>query len=178
MRRLTLPRLTSTTVFVLILSLSVALVGAASMEADVEEIPACPYCGMDRHKFAHSRMFIVYDDGSKLGTCSLHCAVADMAVHLDKAAQTISVGDFNTKKLIDAEKAYWVIGGDQAGVMTKRAKWAFENEVEAKAFISQHGGQASDLDGVIEAAFDDMYQDTKMIIQKRKMKRMRMEKTE
>lgn len=36
------------------------------------------------------------------------------------------VGDYNTKRLIDAEKAVWVIGGGKQGVMTKRAKWAFE----------------------------------------------------
>jgi len=34
------------------------------------------------------------------------------------------VGDFGTKKLIDAEKALWVLGGSKPGVMTKRGKWA------------------------------------------------------
>jgi nitrous oxide reductase accessory protein NosL len=36
------------------------------------------------------------------------------------------VSDYNTNRLIDAKKAYWVVGGNKSGIMTKRAKWAFE----------------------------------------------------
>ena len=84
------------------------------------------------------------------------------------------VGDFNTKKLIDAEKAYWVIGGDKPGVMTRRAKWAFENKADADKFIQAHGGTPATFEAVIEATFADMYQDTKMIREKRKMMREKM----
>jgi len=40
---------------------------------------------MDREKFAHSRVFVQYDDGSVLGTCSIHCAAVDQAVRIDKS---------------------------------------------------------------------------------------------
>ena len=139
-------------------------------QADIEAHKACIYCGMDRAKFAHSRMYVEFDDGSTLGTCSLHCTAIDLAVNIDKTPATIQVGDFQTKALIDAETATWVLGGDKMGVMTKRAKWAFANQSDAEAFIQQHGGEVVDFEAAIKAAYADMYQDTKMIREKRKKK--------
>ena len=145
---------------------------------DIELSPACPFCGMDRKKFAFSRVFIQYDDGSVFGACSLHCAAIDMAINIDKAPFRIWVGDYNTRELIDAEKGFWVIGGKKMGVMTKRAKWAFGTKTEAERFIQQFGGELSGFEGAAKAAYEDMYQDTRMIREKRKMKRMRMKKSQ
>jgi copper chaperone NosL len=145
---------------------------------DIAKHPACPLCGMDRAKFAHSRVLVEYDDGSNYGACSVHCAAIDMVVHIDKAPQFVMVGDFNTKQLIDAEKAVWVIGGKKMGVMTKRAKWAFADETAAQNFIAQNGGNRVDFEAAIKAAFEDMYQDTQMIREKRKMMRMKKMKKE
>jgi copper chaperone NosL len=145
---------------------------------DIALSPACPFCGMDREKFAFSRVFIQYDDGAVFGACSLHCAAIDMAVNIDKAPLRIWVGDYNTRELIDAEKAFWVIGGNKMGVMTKRAKWAFGTDVEAKRFVEEFGGELSSFEDAAKAAYEDMYQDTRMIRKKRKMKRMRMKKTQ
>ncbi|MCF8062946.1 MAG: nitrous oxide reductase accessory protein NosL [Deltaproteobacteria bacterium] len=139
---------------------------------DIEQARQCPYCGMDRQKFAHSRIWVEYDDGTTLGTCSIHCAAVDMAVHIDRVPVKIWVGDYETQKLIDAEEAAWVIGGDRMGVMTHRAKWAFSGEEAARAFVKAHGGEPSDFDGVLKATFEDMYQDLKMIREKRKKMRM------
>jgi nitrous oxide reductase accessory protein NosL len=86
------------------------------------------------------------------------------------------VGDFNTKKLIDAEQAFWVIGGNKPGVMTKRAKWAFEKKADAEAFIAKEGGTIANLDQAIKASYEDIYTDTRMIRERRKMKRQQMEK--
>ena len=141
---------------------------------DIINAPACPLCGMDRNKFNFSRIFIIYDDGSTFGGCSLHCAAIDMAVNIDKGPAEIWVGDYNTKALIDAEKAFWVIGGKKMGVMTKRAKWAFGTKEAAQKFIGQYGGKLSNFEGAAEAAYGDMYRDTRMIREKRKMKRMKM----
>ena len=46
---------------------------------DISKHPACPLCGMDRTKFAHSRVYVQYDDGSSIGACSIHCGAVDMA---------------------------------------------------------------------------------------------------
>ena len=166
---------------VLIFSLMVFVLAGFSIvfaQDDIAKHPACPLCGMDRAKFAHSRVLVEYDDGSTYGACSVHCAAIDMIVNIDKAPKAIMVGDFNTKQLIDAEKAVWVIGGKKMGVMTKRAKWAFADETAALDFITKYGGDRADFEAAIQATFEDMYQDTKMIREKRKMKRMKKMKKE
>jgi nitrous oxide reductase accessory protein NosL len=53
--------------------------------------------------------------------------------------------------------------------MTKRGKWAFEKKDDAEAFIKANGGTLISFDDVIKAAYTDMYEDTKMIRDKRKM---------
>ncbi len=143
----------------------------AAEQEDIAKNPTCLYCSMDRAKFAHSRMLVKYDDGSELGACSVHCAAVDMALFIDKTPVYMGVGDYGTKKLIDAEKAYWVIVEGTPGVMTSRAKWAFEKQAEADAFIKANGGKAAGLEEVLQAAFADMYKDTKMIRDKRKKMR-------
>jgi hypothetical protein len=141
-------------------------------EGDTTDIPECSYCGMDRGKFAHSRMLITYEDGTEVGTCSIHCIAIDLAINIDKTPGGIMVGDYGTKKLIDAEKAVWVIGGNKMGVMTKRAKWAFEKKEDAQKFIKENGGEVATFDLAMKAAYEDMYADTKMIREKRKMRKM------
>jgi len=142
---------------------------AFAQQSDITQSPSCKYCGMDRQKFDFSRMLIQYDDGTSMGVCSLHCAAVELALNIDKTPTAIKVGDFGTKNLVDAEKASWVLGGTKPGVMTKRGKWAFEKKEDAEAFIKANGGALTSFDDVIKAAYTDMYEDTKMIRDKRKM---------
>jgi nitrous oxide reductase accessory protein NosL len=146
-------------------------VNAAMSQEDVTKFPSCPLCGMDRAKFAHSRVFIEYGHGQSAGFCSLHCAAIDLALKIDQSPAAIMVGDYKSKKLIEAEKAYWVIGGEKMGVMTRRAKWAFENKHEAEAFIKESGGNLATFETAIKATFEDMYEDVMMIRKKRQMMR-------
>lgn len=141
-------------------------------QEDTQKHKSCPYCGMNREQFAHSRMLITYDDGVEVGLCSLHCAAVELSLKLDKTPRSIQVGDYNTKKLIDAEKATWVIGGNKPGVMSKNAKWAFEKKVDAEAFVAGNGGTIATFDQAMKAAYEDMYSDTTMIRERRKMKNM------
>jgi len=158
----------------ILVALTLLLTTAALVTAsETVEGPAdCKYCGMDRTKFAHSRMLVTYDDGSKLGTCSLHCLATDLAINIDKTPVSIEVGDYNSKELIDAEKAFWVIDGNKPGVMTKQAKWAFAKKEDAEKFIKENGGALATFDEAMKAAYESMYADTKMIREKRKMKKM------
>jgi copper chaperone NosL len=137
-------------------------------------IMTCDYCGMDRGQYAHSRMFITYDDLSEFGACSLHCAALDLASHLDKTPKRIHVGDYNTKQLIDAESAFWVIGGSKAGVMTERGKWAFERKKDAEVFVRANGGTLATFDEAVKAAYEDMYSDWKTIRNRKKVMKMQM----
>ena len=157
----------------MIMALCLFMIAAVAFaQDDIKKHPTCTYCGMDREKFAHSRMLIEYDDGTTEGACSLHCAAVDLALHIDKTPKAILVADYNTKKLIDADKATWVIGGSKMGVMTKRGKWAFEKKEDAEKFMKENAGTLVTFDEAMKAAYEDMYADTKMIREKRKMKKM------
>lgn len=158
-----------------VLGISIVLAGIVFAQNDIKEHPSCKYCGMDREKFAHSRMLLEYEDGSSVGTCSVHCAAIDISLNIDKTPKLIMVGDYGSKKLINAEKATWVIGGSKQGVMTKRAKWAFEIKKDAEKFIKENGGQIASFDEAMKASYEDMYQDVKMIRDKRRMMKKKME---
>ena len=151
---------------------SLAWTAVLLAQDDIQLHPACKYCGMDRGKFAHSRFFIGYEDGSSQGTCSLHCAAIEFALQLDKNPKMMQVGEYGSKVLVDAEKAFWVLGGNKPGVMTKRAKWAFGKKEDAEKFISENGGSLITFEQAFKAAFEDMYADTKMIQERRKMRQM------
>ena len=157
--------------FFLLMSLAVF----AQVDSDIQKHPSCKYCGMDRKQFAHSRMFVEYEDGSTGGTCSLHCMAIEFALQIDKTPKAIQVGDYPTQTLIDAEKAIWVLGGDEPGVMTRRAKWAFQSKEKAERFIKEHGGALVNFEEAMKNACEDMYSDTKQIRERRKMRKMRME---
>lgn len=164
--------------FTVLMSLLVlSFAGLSFAQEDVKIAPSCKYCGMDRTKYAHSRMMVTYDDGTKVGTCSLHCLALDLSINIDKTPLIIEVGDYFNKRLIDAEKAYWVIGGNKPGVMTKRAIWAFENRVYAEKYIREHQGILAIFDEAIKAAYEDMDTDTKMIREKRKVQMIQQAET-
>lgn len=156
-------------------ALALALSGPAVAEppADVRAAPSCRHCGMDREKFAHSRMVLEYEDGTSVGLCSIHCAAVELSVAIDRVPRSIQVADHGTKALVDAERAVWVIGGRVPGVMTARAKWAFADRAAAEAFVAANGGSLGTFDEAMRATYEDMYRDTKAIREKRRMMRAR-----
>jgi nitrous oxide reductase accessory protein NosL len=132
----------------LLLVLSLTTFGLATEK--IEAPDSCKQCGMDRVKLAHSRMVVTYADGSS-GTCSINCVVTDMK-ESKKEVKSFQVGDYNSKKLIDAKAATWVIGGSKKGVMTPVAKWAFAEKKNAEAFIKKNGGTLATFDDALKAA--------------------------
>ncbi|MGZ3591680.1 MAG: nitrous oxide reductase accessory protein NosL [Thermodesulfobacteriota bacterium] len=148
----------------------------AQAQEDIQKHPSCKYCGMDRKQFVHTRILIEYDDASTVGTCSIHCAAIDLALNIDKTPKAVRVGDYNSKALINAENAFWVIGGNKMGVMTKKAKWAFDKKEDAEKFIKENGGENATFDFAMKTVYEDMYADTKMIRERRKMKKMEQKK--
>ncbi len=122
----------------------------ASFAAETVETPAdCKQCGMNRTKFAQSRMIVTYRDGST-GTCSINCVVVDMKATRGKEVKSFQVGDYDSKKLVDAKTAVWVIGGKKKGVMTPVAKWAFADKERAETFIKVNGGRLATFDDVLK----------------------------
>lgn len=131
--------------FVLLLGIA-----AASMaDDDIATHRTCTHCGMDRKAYGYSRMLIQYKDGSSVGVCSLHCAVTELNANREREAKAIMVADRDTRKLIDADKAVWVLGGKKRAVMALRPKWAFRTQKAAQAFIDAYGGKITDWQEVL-----------------------------
>lgn len=131
------------------------LAQAAMADPDIDQHRDCGHCGMDRKAYGYSRMLIEYKDGKQVGTCSLHCVVTELNSNKSCEAASIKVADRITQKLIDAEKAVWVIGGKKRGVMTARAKWAFADKAGAQKFVGSNGGTISTWSEAIAAARED-----------------------
>lgn len=128
---------------------------AAFAEVDIEQHRDCKHCGMDRKAFGYSRMLLEYKDGKQVGVCSLHCVVTELDSSKGGAVISFKVADRNTRQLIDAEKAVWVIGGIKRGVMTLRAKWAFAKKDAAQSFIDAYGGNIASWSEALAAALED-----------------------
>ncbi len=120
--------------------------------SDIDDHRDCSYCGMDRKAYGFSRMLIQYQDGATVGVCSLHCAVTELDANQGRAVQAMLVADRDTRTLIEAEKAVWVMGGKKRGVMTGEPKWAFQAKEAAEVFIKEYGGKLVTWTEVLAAA--------------------------
>jgi nitrous oxide reductase accessory protein NosL len=146
-------------------------------ENDIEKFPKCPYCGMDRKQFHHSRMLVQYSDDLPDPTCSLHCAALSLGLNIDREPKAIYVGDnassAEIKPLVEVDKATFLIGSGLKGVMTKRSKVAYGNEAAAKAAQGQNGGELADFHKALLASYTDMAEDVRMIRKNREERRKR-----
>ena len=140
---------------------------AVAAEKDIEKIPSCQYCGMDRGKFASTRMVVEYANGSTIGTCSIHCAAVDLAQSFGKEIKALKVADHRSGKLVDAEKAFWVVGAGIPGVMAAKSRVAFADKADAEAFRKEKGGEIADFDAAITSTYCDMWPDTQAIRSRR-----------
>lgn len=145
---------------------------------DLARYPKCPYCGMDRKQYHHSRMVVHYADDLADGTCSLHCASISLALNIDRDPKALWVGDNaaegDTKPLVEAEKASYLVGSKLPGVMTARSKVAYGNADAAKAAQAAHGGELADFDQALLAAYTDMAGDVARIRKNRAERRRKM----
>jgi nitrous oxide reductase accessory protein NosL len=127
----------------------------AMAQDDIQQHRSCTHCGMDRKAYGYSRALVSYADGGQVGVCSLNCAVIEMDSNKGRAMKSLQVADRDTHALLDAEKAYWLIGGSKRGVMTKRPKWAFTTESAARNFSNAYGGTIITWDEALKAARED-----------------------
>ena len=144
--------------FLVFVCLSLFFTCVTALAHDNVEAPkSCQQCGMDRSMFAQSRMVIVYTDGKSVGTCSLHCAAAQLRDNPGKKVKSLRVADLKSRALIDAKSAFWVIGGQKSGVMTDLPKWAFARKEDADAFIKENGGKLASFDEALALADKERY---------------------
>lgn len=156
----------------LLIALCFVLGGCASTlhaKDDVSLHKSCMQCGMDRSKFDFSRMWIEYEDGTSAAVCSLRCAADDLAENIDKTPKSIKVADLTSRHLIDADKAFWVVGGNKRGVMSRQGKWAFEKKTDADTFLKTNLGRVVSFLEALDMAYDEMPYVTKAVREKVKM---------
>ena len=108
----------------------------------------CPVCGMFVAKYPDFIARIDFKDGSRAwfdGSKDLMKYYFDLATYnpAKKAADiaSILVTDYYTLKLIDGQKAYYVVGSDVYGPMG-RELIPFLEEKAAKEFLKDHNGKS------------------------------------
>jgi copper chaperone NosL len=145
---------------------------------DIAKYQKCPYCGMDRKQYHHSRMLIQYSDDIADGTCSLHCTAISLSLNVDREPKAIWVGDNaaagDVKPLVEVDKATFLVGSKIPGVMTANSKVAYSTEDAAKAAQAANGGgELVKFDQALLVAYTDMSKDVSRI---RKMRAERKRK--
>jgi copper chaperone NosL len=151
---------------------------AKANENDIAKFAKCPYCGMDRKQFHHSRMLVQYSDDMPDGVCSLHCASLSLSLNVDREPKAIWVADnasaAELKPLVEVDKAHFLVGSSMKGVMTKRSKVAYTSADAAKAAQAANGGEVMNFDAALLAAYTDMANDVSMIRKMRAERKRRM----
>lgn len=138
---------------------------------DIAKFPHCPYCGMMRKAWSHTRHVVEYEDGRAEGTCSIHCLSISLAINMDAGPKHIWVGDAGAdgdiKPLVEVEKAHYALQPGMQGTMTMNRKWAYADKAKAEAT----GGTVTDFEGALTAAYGDMGKNTIGIRKRRAEKR-------
>lgn len=137
------------------LAILVIYCSAALGADDIASRRFCENCGMDRKEFGYARMLLRFADGSQVGNCSVHCAVVELEKRKRQKLREILVADRDSRELVEAAGAVWVMGGGKRGVMTRRPKWAFARRSAAETFVKQHGGTVVDWQTALRAAQAD-----------------------
>lgn len=144
------------------------------LNGEFEKYPRCPYCGMMRQMFSHSRHLIVYGNDTVDGTCSLHCAAISLSLNMDQGPVKIYAGDAGAegdmKPLGDALAMTYVVDPDKMGTMTAVSKFAFTDAEKAKAAAGPNAKLVT-FDEALTMAYVDMAKDTIAIRKRRGEKR-------
>lgn len=148
------------------------------LQDELSKYPKCPYCGMSRSKFHHSRHLVHYDDDLVDGTCSIHCLSISFALNIDRGPKAIYAADFGSdakiKPLLKIDKATYLIGSKLKGTMSKQSRMAFSSADAAKKQQAQSGGELGSFDDALREAYLGMAGDTTLIRKRRAERRKKM----
>ncbi len=129
----------------------------------------CPVCGMKIAMFYKTSHTSKLKNGNPRQYCSIRCLVVDMQEYgID--LNDIKVVDASTQKLIDANTAYYVVGSNIKGTMSKVSKLAFAVEVDAAKFAKKYKGKVVDFNTALESAKKSLKSDIAMIKKKKEKK--------
>lgn len=151
---------------------------ADPLSDELAKYPKCPYCGMDRTQWQHSRHLVQYDDDLVDGTCSIHCLAISLSLNIDRGPKAIYAADFGAegdiKPLVNVDQASYLVGSKLPGTMTGNSKMAFASEAAAKAAQQAQGGELAGFDQALRASYADMATDTLNVRRRRMEKRKKM----
>jgi nitrous oxide reductase accessory protein NosL len=151
---------------------------ATPLQDELKKYPTCPYCGMNRTKWQHSRHLVQYDDDLVDGTCSIHCLAISLSLNIDRGPKAIYAPDFGSdaevKPMIKVDDATYLIGSQLKGTMTKKSKMAFASADAAKSAQTANGGELASFDEALTAAYVGMAEDTVLTRMRRNERRKKM----
>jgi hypothetical protein len=126
----------------------------------------CPLCSMNLKMFWKTSHWLTFSNGERVGYCSIHCASKVYQERPTKIDRW-EVVDFDSKSLIDARKAHFLIGSDLPGTMTPVSKLAFASREVVEKYQKAHGGTIGTLDDAIKQAVEGRGDDMAMIKKKK-----------
>lgn len=117
----------------------------------------CDNCGMNRNKWARTR-YQFHTPKGRFYTCSIHC-LAVLNIKLNEEPEDVQVAEYmDPEKMIDAQKAVYIIGSAAPGTMTSKSKLAFASKEEAEQFVLTYGGKLM--------TFEDAFREAKREVQR------------
>lgn len=131
-----------------------------------EEKLYCPICGMNLKMFYKTSHGVELKDGQTKQYCSIRCLAYDWPAIETKVAK-ILVTDVASETLIDAKKAFYVIGSNVQGTMSMVSKLAFLNEADAQAFVQEYKGEIVPFETAFAQATISLENDVAMFVKKK-----------
>ena len=126
----------------------------------------CPNCGMVRSMWARTWMTFENSEG-KSPACSFHC-LADVALKSGEDPKNVMVALYlEPKKMIPAEKVFFVVGSKAKGTMTMRSKLAFPSKDEAEKFTKSCGGEVVGFKETLKIAKAGITRENPMLVDRR-----------
>jgi nitrous oxide reductase accessory protein NosL len=117
-----------------------------------KDAPYCASCGMELTMFYKTSHAAKVNKEQKQ-FCSLHCLAT--AMQNNKDLKDIQVVDAKTLKWIDAKNAYYVVGSNIKGTMSRTSKYAFASKKDALEFQKKYGGEILDFNQAYKVALED-----------------------
>lgn len=143
------------TVAVTVVAIVVVYAFGFATPQDLAQYPDCLNCGMNRKNCAHTRIVVEYIDGTKRAECGLHCLLADLVNQPGREPKKIQAADYNDRKLVEAEKCWWVRYDNAIECRGSKVLLAFRTEREANDFIASFGGNKLNFDEALKIAYQD-----------------------
>jgi nitrous oxide reductase accessory protein NosL len=130
----------------------------------------CPISGLSIKKYYKTSHSAKLSNGTQRQYSSIRSLVEDMQEYgIEK--NTIKVIDAKTQKLIDANKAFYLLGSKIKGTLSKKSKLAFESEDDAKEFKKKYKGKIVSFNEALKSAEESLSFD-KLMTKKKKQKQV------